>query len=149
MQKKNKATPKTMDEWRVDFKQLKLAEKYQKYGLGECMAELRDWIAGNHDKILMAWWAEHGFNPGEAVYIEDHRDPMQTKWIIRRSTPEERLLATLTAGKENSLLEPLWKTLNHNNNGIVPEKTDWVPVTKKRLTTALKKIAQKERADLC
>ena len=34
----------------------------------------------------------------------------------------------------------LWNELNRGHNGLVPEKTDWVPVTKKRLNSAMKRL---------
>ena len=40
----------------------------------------------------------------------------------------------------NNKSRALWRELNHRNSGLVPEKTDWVPVTKKRLNSAMKRL---------
>lgn len=80
---------KTMDEWRVDFKSQNFVDIYKNCGLDKCYSAIGDWIASHREKILLAWWAEHGFKPGLAVCIEDRRDG-EIRWYVQESTAEEQ-----------------------------------------------------------
>lgn len=45
-----------------------------------------------------------------------------------------------SASDNTDYVTALWKELHKCNSGLVPLKTDWVPVTKRRLNSAMKRL---------
>ena len=48
-----------------------IVETYNKHGLDAICNELSDRFTRMKDEILVAWFAEHGFAPGKAEFVED------------------------------------------------------------------------------
>lgn len=86
---------KTMDEWRADFKSQDFVGTYKRDGLQQCYSAISDWIASHREKILLAWWAEYGFEPGLAICVEDRTDG-ELRYYVRKSTAQERERAKTT-----------------------------------------------------
>jgi hypothetical protein len=68
--------------------------KYQ-----DAYSAISQWIASHREKLILAWWAENGFAPWETVLVE-LRTPRETKYLLRKSTPEERDIVSRLKNKE-------------------------------------------------
>lgn len=70
-----------------------LAKKFQTdirppYDMSSIIKELGDWIQTHRDALLLAWFAQYGFEPGKAVLI--HQNGIgENKFFIREATPKE------------------------------------------------------------
>jgi hypothetical protein len=61
----------------------------------EICAKIHEFVGVRRDAILLAWFAEYGFNPGKAVLVEEREHPFKT--YIRECTAEEGERATTAA----------------------------------------------------
>jgi len=57
---------------------------------------------------------------------------------VRR--PQKKKVVAHSTSHNSDYVTALWKELNKGNSGLVPLKTDWVPVTRKRLNSAVKRL---------
>lgn len=51
--------------------------------------EITEWIELNREALLLAWFAQYGFEPGKAVLVESHENG-RTNLYIREATEEEK-----------------------------------------------------------
>ena len=52
--------------------------------------EIGEWIAANEEVLLLAWFAQYGFEPGKAVLVRGFNlETGQFELYIREATPEE------------------------------------------------------------
>ena len=96
-----------MDELLNDFRSQKFtfdtstAEKME-----ECRKKIAQWISSHREKLLLAWWAEHGFGVGSAVLVEE-RNGGDVSTYIRECTAEEKERAKATANSATLPLLPV------------------------------------------
>ena len=57
---------------------------------------------------------------------------------IRR--PQKKKVVARSTSSNSDYVTALWKELRKRNSGLVPEKSDWIPITKKRLNSAIKRL---------
>lgn len=64
------------DDWRSDIREL--------------TKKISSFIDEKKIELLLAWWAQYGFHPGEAVMVIDHKSAWSGEFIsVRKATPEE------------------------------------------------------------
>lgn len=85
-----------MKYWVDLFKSQDFVGTYNLHGLDKCKAEIAGWLALNREKILLAWFAEHGFDVGSATLVEE-RSNGEIRTYIRGCTAEEKERAKATA----------------------------------------------------
>ena len=73
-----------------------LVDLYKESGFDALCREITNRVAQMKSEILTAWFAEHGFEPGKAVLVEEHT-ASGWKIYIRESTAEEAERAINTA----------------------------------------------------
>lgn len=61
---------------------------YSDLGYDAMIRELHKRFYELKDGILIAWFAEYGFEPGKAVLVEDHSTGA-IKYYVREATPKE------------------------------------------------------------
>jgi len=81
-----KETPYRMYEIVQDFRKAGITDIYKEKGFEECYRAITRFIDDKQSEIVLAWWAEHGFEPGNAVLVHDGGEV-----YIREATPEENL----------------------------------------------------------
>jgi len=54
----------------------------------ELIKELSKWIAEQKEKLIIAWWAQHGFMPDEACIVEKRVAGAFTYSVCRRDEVE-------------------------------------------------------------
>lgn len=84
-----------------------LAKKFQTdikppFDMSTVVKELGDWIQSHRDVLLLAWFAQYGFEPGKAILV--HQCGIgENKFYIREATPKEQEEARIQ--RENNAKE--------------------------------------------
>lgn len=80
---------KTMSDYAKELhSDIKLTDQH--YSLQkEATKQMREFIESKKTEMLLAWWSEYGFNPGETILVLGHNDEGQYFTGLRKQTPEE------------------------------------------------------------
>ena len=78
---------KKLYEINKEFKSYGIVDSFKTAGIKETVDKIREFVESRKEEILLAWWAEHGFAPGNAVLVEE-RGP-EFKIYVRECTAEE------------------------------------------------------------
>jgi hypothetical protein len=77
--------------FKVDIKKpdMKAYELNKEEVFGRLVQEISDWVSTHREALLLAWFAQYGFEPGKAVLVESHENG-ETNLYIREATEEEK-----------------------------------------------------------
>lgn len=94
--------------------------------------KISEWIEQRRQDILIAWWAEYGFEPGRAVIVTDARDHTS---YVRRATDEEmeQHKNTLIQNKNPIVDELVEKILDADNKGLTLHDAQEIVMLAKQL----------------
>lgn len=59
------------------------------HNLQKVVAEIGEWIRLNQEALLLAWFAQYGFEPGKAVLVHRY-DSEGTYFYIREANEQEK-----------------------------------------------------------
>jgi hypothetical protein len=74
----------------------KLAEKFNDdikppFDMSSVVEELGAWIQTHKNALLLAWFAQYGFEPGKAVLVQKYDLTEGSQFFIREMTEKEQL----------------------------------------------------------
>lgn len=82
-----KAIPASILEMTKKFRE----ELPKPYDLSKITAQIGDWLCLNQEALLLAWFAQYGFEPGKAVLCHGFDLEMNsTTFYIREATEKEK-----------------------------------------------------------